>query len=76
MGGVMCTRRDHGERTRGRDAALVLRVPPLTRSPTGGYVVNRQPVKGKGKGKGKGLVKGMAKAVPKGKAKAEAVSMR
>ena len=55
------------QRTRGRDAALVLKVPPLTRSSTGGYVVNR-----KGKGKGKGLVKGMAKAVPKGKAKAKA----
>ena len=66
------------QRTRGRDAALVLRVPPLKRSPTGGYVVNRAPVKGKGKGKG--LVKGMAKAVPKAKgkakAKAKAVAMK
>ena len=63
--------------TRGRDAALVLRVPPLTRSPTGGYRVKRA-VKGKGKGKGK--VKGMAKAVPKAKgkakAKAKAVAMK
>ena len=68
------------QRTRGRDAALVLRVPPLKRSPTGGYVVNRAPVKGKGKGKGKGMVKGMAKAVPKAKgkakAKAKAVAMK
>ena len=64
------------QRTRGRDAALVLKVPPLARSPTGGFVMSRAQVKGKGKGKGqgkgKGLVKGMAKAVPKGKAKAKA----
>ena len=66
------------QRTTGRDRALVLKVPPLARSATGGFVMDRRQVKGRGKGKGqgkgkgKGLVKGMAKAKGKAKAKAKA----
>ena len=55
------------QRTRGRDAALVLRVAPLKLSPTGGYVVSAVIT-----GKGKGKVKGMAKAVAKAKGKVKA----
>ena len=56
------------QRTRGRDAALVLRVPTLRRSATGGYIVNAV-VKGKGKGKVKGVAKAKAKVKGDGKGK-------
>ena len=63
------------QRTRGRDAALVLRVAALKLSPTGGYVVSAV-ITGKGKGKVKGMAKAVPKAKGKAKAKAKAVAMK